>query len=143
MVRQFKTAIAFKDFDSQIVMSIYIDSTMAAELSMQLMLLRERLVSSIELKFDNATIFLKASENNLSKCSLFNAKEKIFKANISINTLEYFMYFLLKYYRDGIAEVQHLDLDFEYNDDKEITLTVIAKNHIVHSKEAMNKLLDK
>ena len=48
------------------------------------------------------------------------------KAAISMNELEYVLYYLLRFYRDDIASAEHIDIDFDFDKGVEVTLVLIA-----------------
>jgi hypothetical protein len=135
-----KSIVLLKNFGTQLVIDITIDLPVAIELCAQLSILREDIIEVIEIKFDNFRILLKKTSSDVSKCNLCDFKDGVFKGEISMNMLEYFLFFLLKYYKDGIAEAQHIDLDFVY-DDTEVTLTINVKNYLMHSQAQINKFL--
>ncbi|MDX2048320.1 MAG: hypothetical protein SFU87_16135 [Chitinophagaceae bacterium] len=131
-----------KDFGIQKVITFWVDPNLSKEMVILLLLLRERLVNSLDLIFDNFSIYLKQNNNeNKSVCNLFNNNKKIFKGAISINSLEFAISYLLKYYRDEMAEVEHIDLDFDY--EKNTIVTLIIKTNLFKdiSSDEMNKLL--
>ncbi len=43
------------------------------------------------------------------------------------NAVQLIIRYLLKYYRDGFAEVDHIDLDFKYQDQREFTIVFKAE----------------
>jgi hypothetical protein len=130
-----------KDFGQQKTISIFVGDAESQQLALLLLLLREKLVDTIEIMLDNFVVYLKLNDENRSICSLFNLTKKSFKGSISMNTLEYAIYFLLKYFRDEMAPVEHIDLDFEYDNDSIITLVIKVHAYNEISQEEMNKLL--
>jgi hypothetical protein len=47
----------------------------------------------------------------------------------AINELEYSLYYLLKIYRDGFAETEHIDIIFASSDNVEVMLTVSCEDY--------------
>jgi hypothetical protein len=139
--KQLNTEVAFADYDEQIVLSIRVGIDLSKEISLLLVLLREDLEDGLELKFENYTLFIKKSPDNTSKCLSINRKKGVFKGLLSMNALEYLLYFLLKYYRDGSAESEHIDIDFELTDNSILTLTVKAEENRYYSSEEMKRML--
>jgi hypothetical protein len=135
------TEAKVKDYGSEIGIELPIDSSIASVLYINLAILHEDLLETVGLKFQNIQIFLKKSQNTASTVQTFVPGKGILKASISTNMLEYAMRYLLLYCRDGIGEAEHIDLDFEFND-VEVTITVKAKNHIIHSGEAIRNMFD-
>jgi hypothetical protein len=135
-----KSIVILKNFGTQLTIDTTLDLTVVAELCALLSILREDIVDVIEIQFKNFKIILKKTSKDFSKCNLCDFKGGIFKGEISMSMLEYLLFFLLKYYKDGIAEAQHIDLDFAY-EQTEVTLTINAKNYILHSPEQIKKLL--
>lgn len=130
------------DFDLQKAISVSVNSNSLQDLLIPLIILRESLVDIIEIALNNFSILLKHNrEDNISVCSSFSVDNRNFKASISTNSLEFGIYYLLKYYRDTAAEMDHIDLDFEYINDSVITLVIKANESKEISPSEMNKLL--
>jgi hypothetical protein len=131
-----------KDYGQQKAVNLSLSSSESDRLVLLLLLLRERLADSIEIALDNFSIYLKCTDNGIvSKCTLFDPNKKCFKGSINMDSLEYAIYFLLEYFRDGLAETDHIDLDFEYDKASEVTLVIKVDSHKTISEEEMNKLL--
>ena len=58
-----------------------------------------------------------------------------------MNSLEYAIYYLLKYFRDEIGEAKHIDLDFDYRKESIITLTIKADLFKEYSSKELNDIL--
>ena len=133
--------IDFKDFNQQKTFKIKVDESTSQELTMILLLLREDLAKSVEIKFNNFNFYISLlKKSNLSLYDKLDERNKIFKCQISLNSLEYLLYFLLKYYRDRIGESNHVDIDF-LQGKEECTLTVECEKFKEYSPEEINKLL--
>jgi hypothetical protein len=115
--------IEYKDFCAQKVIQIQLNSTNSKELCMMFLLLKEKLVRLIELKFNEFNIYLQIQKGNQSEYDLFNKAQDILKGRIAPNDLDYILSFLLKYYRDEVGEADHIDVDFKNTVGEEITLT--------------------
>ena len=130
-----------KDFDFQKTISFSLNYLQVKDTCLLAILLNEKLIDTLEICLDNISIFLQLSKDNESIYSLYNINKKVFKAMISKNSLEYMIHFFLKYYRDEIAEAEHIDIDFESKDKDLVTLTIKVESFKEYSSEEMNKLL--
>lgn len=133
--------ILIADFDSQIQLKLAVNYSVCKELIPGLFLLRENLLPVLNLDFNNFTLLLCLNDRNESVCTMYDSKNKKAKMAISMNALEYFLYFLLKFYRDRSAESEHIDIDFNYEKNTDLTLTIQADIYTDLSPEAMNKLM--
>jgi hypothetical protein len=123
---QFSSIVTIKEFQEQKVLKINASSfSIAKDLIISLILLNENLIDLAALHFTNCSIYLKLNEK-ISSCNSFNSKA--IKLTISKNSLEFFMFYLLKYYRDDISEVSHIDIDFLFNDKEAVTWTIEIDN---------------
>ncbi len=131
-----------EDFGLQKSITLLVNTAQSKELVIPLLLLREGLVDSLELILDNLSICLKLdNKGNRSLCGFFNIPKKTFRATISMNSLEFAIFYLLKYIRDEIGEVDHIDLDFEYENERIVTIIIKVDSYKEISAEEMNKLL--
>jgi hypothetical protein len=131
-----------RDYGIQKAVVLTFNCLTAKDMIILFMLLKEDLVDSIEILLDNFSLYLrKSNKDNKSVCSIFNIQKKTIKASISFNSLEFVIFFLLKYYRDEMGEVEHIDLDFEFNKDEIVTLTIKVDSFKGISAEEMNRLL--
>jgi hypothetical protein len=112
--------------DQRTIELLLTESKEVKDLSLLLVLLRESLEESIEIKLENFSLTFTMSDKNKSYCSLFDEMKKIARLSISKNNLGYLLFYLLKYYRDGIAESEHIDLDFQQEN---FLLTLTIKLH--------------
>jgi hypothetical protein len=129
------------EYETQKCVTLTVEAGSAKELALAFTLLREKLVSSLEILFDNCSLYLKLNKDpKVSVCTSYSKSH--IKAAISINALGYGLFYLLKYYRDGIGEAEHIDIDFGFNQHTEVTLTIKTEVYKEISAEEMNKLLD-
>jgi hypothetical protein len=99
---------------------IFNDNTWAVELKLddrlvnilipELSLLAYDLSPALEILSNNngEKLFVTISKNSISK---FKRDGSINRVTLSINDIETLMAFVLRYFRDGIAAVKHLDID--------------------------------
>ncbi|MBK7635507.1 MAG: hypothetical protein IPJ13_15450 [Saprospiraceae bacterium] len=106
---------------------------------MALQLLKENLVEVIDIRFENFSIVLKISGDNYSYSESMN--KNVFKGLISIHNLEYILQYILKFYRDDIAEVEHIDIDFLSSNGKEYTWTIFCNEYIEYTEEEIRRML--
>lgn len=139
MRREISAKTRYKDFDSQKSLTVYLDYSLSKELSLNLMTLYQGLVSELEIEISNYSILLKLNNKKQSRCLSFNDKRA--ELSISRDSLELMINFLLKYYRDNIGEVKHIDLDFEISSQVEFTLTIELDKFKMISNKEMKKLL--
>ena len=136
-----KAGICFFEYDSQKVLKLQVDLDSVQEVLLELILLSESLKNVAELKFAGYTLYLSKSYEAGSKCNQIDQKKKTAKFSISDNLLETAIHFLLKYYRDKIGEVDHIDLDFCYLGDQLVTLAICAPNANIISPEQLDNIL--
>lgn len=129
--------------DQQKVIKINFDRASCQEICLMLCLLREKLVNTIELKFNNFSLFLGIQNGNQSFYSILDLQKGTFKAAISLNSLEYALYFLLKYYRDGVGEADHIDIDFQNRGGDECTLIFKCDEFTEYTSEEIVKKINK
>lgn len=140
-MNKIQTNVVVKEFDEQVVLTIKVNSLSARDLCLQLLLLREKLIESLELSFQNFLIVVSLSINENS-CKKLNIHQKVGTFSISVKTLEYWIYFLLKYYRDGKAEARHIDVDFVSSNGVEITITSQVDEYFEYADGEYKKMLD-
>jgi|GEM_PF-2128394 len=137
---QLQASIHEEKLEPSIVISVNGDTV--RDISLLFILLKEELTESIELILNNITLYLSINKDTVySSCSYFDVKKKKFKGLISMNMLKYMVLFLLKYYRDEVDEVDHIDLDFQYGNDREVTLTLKLDSFSAMSVDEANKLI--
>jgi hypothetical protein len=131
------------EYAAQKTIRLLVNASNIKELSMPLVLLKERLADALEISCDGFTFYLRMDlKRNESICTLFDIRKEMFKGSISAVSLEFLLFFLLKYYRDDTAGVDHIDLDFKYEKNVVVTLTVQVENATSISADEVNKLLN-
>ena len=130
-------------FENQIPLEIVIDEFLCKELICGLLLIRECLDDVLHLKFSNFSFFLKLGTGSGSTTTLISLKDEVFKGLISMNNLEYALYYLLKYYRDGIGEADHIDIDIDFIglDKQEVTITLTVNNYKDYTSKQAREML--
>jgi len=116
--------ITFRRFDTDFQLKLGVDLNNCTALCMGFFLLKEGLSNSLRMQFNNYLLVLTKTSDKYSSFENLSSIEKVFKGVISINELEYLLYYLLKIYRDGFAETEHIDIIFASSDNVEIMLTV-------------------
>lgn len=120
------------DFESQFVCAIKVNHTLVGKIIPDLFLLKEGLVETLSVKLVDCVLFLQKSKDIESRCTEMNLDAMKFRLFISNNTLEYLLFYLLKYYRDFQAESEHIDIDFQ-NEMKEFTLTIHSEMYLEYA----------
>jgi hypothetical protein len=128
-----------REFSDQIQVKIKVDHSDCPLLISSLLLAREKLQEVLILQFGNCIFSLKLSSSKSSVCVKYS-KEKI-ELLISNNSIGYIISYLLRFFRDSVAPSEHIDIDFEYLENKEFTLTIETDNFVLHDQETMNKFL--
>jgi len=139
--KKVKTEARIRKFEEQIVIEIKLSDEVVSDLSMMLMLLREDLVNSLDIQFSNLNARFTNRKGNFSVVRTIELEEKRVECEISRNGIDYILFFLLKYYRDGLGEAQHIDLDFKMNNSSICTFTFICDKFIEITGEELRKLL--
>jgi hypothetical protein len=100
-------------YPGQVAIEILIDSVSLQEWCLGLCLLKEGLMESFAVREASGTrgIEINIVPQDKNDPSLLLGLSKTIRAGVTLNSLEYVQYFFLKYYRDGVAEVDHLDLE--------------------------------
>lgn len=136
------TEIKINLLKGQTQIKFKLDHLVSLEMTIALVILKEGLVNSIGLKFDNFLLILKPSQDNYSYFESLELKSSIFKGKISNVSIEYILYFILKYYRDGIADTEHVDVDFINSIGNELTLTINCDDYQEHTNDEIRRLLE-
>lgn len=134
--------ISISEFEGLVQLKISCDQEIGSELCMILFLLKEGLTDTINVQFKNFSIILKLSDDRYSYFESVNLKEKMFNGRISIDTIEYILYYILKSYRDGIAEAEHIDVYFSDANRERFVFTLSYERFHEHSSDEVKKLLD-
>jgi hypothetical protein len=133
--------VSIENFSNQRQVKIIIDQDSNSQLFMSLSLLNEGLSDQIEIKFLNFIIIFEISSNNECYYDSPLFKKGILKGKISRNEMEYILNYLLKYFRDGYGQAEHIDVDFMDAKDSECTLTFYCDDFKLYSEEEMRKML--
>ncbi|MFT3748126.1 MAG: hypothetical protein QM768_07405 [Agriterribacter sp.] len=135
------TKISLKDFGDQLQFKLALNQEISIAICLEFLLLKENLINSVGLNFKNSFIILKLSKDQYSYCDKTDFGRGLLKGQISINNLDYILHYILKYYRDGIAETEHIDIDFLNDNGKELTLTISFERYHEYSAEEIRKIL--
>jgi hypothetical protein len=92
----------------------------------ELCLLREGLTERLVLTDRNRRLSVAAGA--VSKLGRFKSSEDDFAVSLSAVQLELVCTFLLKYYRDGEAEVDHIDVELDSDEGCGVALVIKAEN---------------
>ncbi|OOG16347.1 hypothetical protein BWD42_21670 [Sphingobacterium sp. CZ-UAM] len=120
--------ITVKQFGTDFQLKFSVDLNTCTALCMGFFLLKEGLSNSLSVQFGNYLLILKLAQGKYSSFDSLNSIQKVFKGKIAINELEYLLYYLLKIYRDGFAEIEHIDISFA-SDNAEVVLTVSCEDY--------------
>jgi hypothetical protein len=118
-----------------------IEREIGIELCMALLLLKESLSDAIELKFQNFSLIFRLSGNQYSYCESIDVQKSVFKGRIALNAVDYVMHYILKFYRDEIAEAEHIDLAFESDKGLECTWIIKCKRYRELSADEVKRIL--
>lgn len=133
--------ITFKQFGTDFQLKFNIDLNSCTTLCMGFFLLKEELLNSLSIQFSNYLLILKLTPGKYSSFENLNSIQKVFKGNIAMNELEYLLFYLLKIYRDGFAETEHIDISFASSDNAEVMLTVSCEDYLEFSEEQVKNML--
>ena len=126
---------------------IKLDLTESVQMVLPLMLLRDKHVENIKFIFENLDLSLRQIQDKVSSCSEVDFDSGIFTANIATNALDYWISFLLRYYRDGKPNCfhkeyeDHIDLEFDCLSDTTVDIVVMIAGNIVHPSDEALKIL--
>ena len=120
--------VSVLDFEEQVQLEFSINQKSGIEFLLGLILLKEGLIDLTEAKFKNFDLMLKLSNHKYSNVEFVSLSKNLLKANISLSNLEYIEHYILKFLRDGQAETEHIDVDFEHSK-KEYTLKITCKTY--------------
>lgn len=133
--------ITLKNFGNQWQLKLLLDQKVAVQLCMALVLLRERLTNVLGLKFSNFLMVLKPSQDRYSYSNSESPQNGTFNGEISTDSIDYILHYVLKYYRDGFAEAEHIDIEFSGSNGREFTLTINCSSHTEYSADDIKKML--
>lgn len=139
--KEISARTAYGDFGSQKALTIYLDGLLSQEMCLAIMLLYRGLTESLEIKVDGFTILFRLGVEKHSYCTSLEEKERRAEVLIAPNAAGLIVNFLLRYYRDGIGEAEHIDVDFRISKEEEFTVTFEVDKFRVASPEEMGELL--
>jgi hypothetical protein len=117
----------YADFGSQIALHVLLNEASSKELCLVLILLKDRLVDGLDLIFEAFSLRLVMGEETRSYCQNLQPEHQDAEILIAPKAVQLRIRYLLKYHRDGFAEVDHVDIDFDYQDQREFTITFKAE----------------
>lgn len=133
--------ISQMSYEDQLQLKTMLNQGKEVELILGLSLLKEELSNVISFKFINFSFILKLSKEKYSTWDSLDYKNSVFKGKLSVNAIDYILHYLLKFYSNGFADAEHIDIDFFNEDKKEITLTINCNNYYEYSEDAIKKML--
>jgi hypothetical protein len=106
-----------------------------------LTLLKENLVQSVVFVTSDGSKKLEITQSASIGHAVAREKNGVITVELSVNQVEYIQAFFLKYFRDGVAEVDHLDLDvFHGSEETYFTIFVAKAAPALSPNEAKKKL---
>lgn len=130
-------------YQGQTVLSIEIGRESVAEWCLGLCLLKEGLISILLVQEVEARGMLEVQLGTQRTRSLASLDPSASKMSLTHNDLDYILHFFLKYFRDGVADVDHIDLDVvSDSDSQQSTIKFQVRDSIgpVSAKEAKKRL---
>lgn len=122
-------------YEQHTSLKIDVDSFLCRELICGLSLLREKLDTSLKLRYRDlsVTLIMKKSGERYNRYVQENSKE--LKLECSEDTVNYVLYFFLRFFRDGYPEVDHIDLSFADDNAEEFDVVIMyaeQKSSLIH-----------
>ncbi|MCC6745759.1 MAG: hypothetical protein IT175_18000 [Acidobacteria bacterium] len=127
----------------QTVLRIELEREAVAEWCLGLCLLKEGLISILLVQEVAARGMLEVQLGTQRTRSLASLDPSASKVSLTQNDLDYIQHFFLKYFRDGVADVDHIDLDVVSDtDSQQSTITFKVPDSIgpVSAEEARKRL---
>lgn len=137
--------IKLVDHSDQIVLNVQFENKAISDWSLALCLLKEGLISALLVSDEDAKHkleieIIKPAINRVKAHAIFESA--ITRLKITANDLDYLLHFFLKYYRDDLAEVDHIDLEVLTASGKDASITFkVAKAMTPLSVEEAKKRL--
>lgn len=131
----------YADYGNQKVLKIHLNDLISKEMCLIMMLLYRGLIDFVNIQLEGFYISLTLGTEKQSRCLDLQVKEKRVELSVAPNAVGLILNFLLKYYRDGISEAEHIDIDFKYSDEAEFTLTLTMEKFKMLSQKEMENLL--
>lgn len=126
--------------DHQAIIYVAIPFVCLSEWLLGLMLLKEKLINTLIIRSTVAPCSIKLYLDSGTNVVLITDRNSV-QLQLSQMTLDYLIHYFLKYYRDGIAEVDHIDIEAEMEgEDAYITFTADAARPPVDASEARRRL---
>ena len=129
--------VAVESIDGQHIVNVLIPPLCVTHWCLCLQLLHDQLVESCVLIPPDANVKLEVRTAKTSGYIAGMGKNVIC---LSPTALDYLRCFFLKYFRDGFAEVDHVDIDDEKNDGGYLTFSVLESSPPVSSDEVRKRL---
>lgn len=123
--------------DGQNVVDVLVPPSCVSHWCLSLQLLHDHLTDSCVFLLPNAKGKLEIQRATTSTHRTGNGTHLIC---LSANALDYLRCFFLKYFRDGFAEVDHVDIDDQERDGGYLTFSVLASSPPVSSEGARQRL---
>jgi hypothetical protein len=138
--------IKLNRYPTQIGLNVFVHEEALQELCLALCLLAEGLISLLvvgDLRREKILNLSLRGEPDNSKARIsFNADTSL--VELTPTGLKYMQHFFLKYYRDGVAEVDHIDIEAietgAENSDAYLTMRVGSSKPSVSPEEAKQRL---
>jgi hypothetical protein len=112
--------------DGSSALALIIGRSVLDRFLLELCLLREGLAERLVLTDRNKRLSVAAGA--VSKFGKFKSSEDDFAVCLSAVQLELVCTFLLKYHRDGEAEVDHIDVELDSDEGRVVALVIKAEN---------------
>lgn len=115
---QLPVQLNLQEYDRQTVLRVSFDRSAVKEWCLCLGLLNEQLIESLTVsdlggKFKLELRILSEPSQEQSVAEVGSTKTSV---QLTSSDLEYTYYFFMRYYRDGVAEVDHIDLQIQLHD---------------------------
>jgi len=130
----------------QTVLNIELETKDILDWCLALCLLKENLIDALLVQGENTRAKLEIQVSGVTKGrvrSRASFDSETTRLDITMTDLDYLLHFFLKYYRDGVAEVDHLDLELapeKAGQDACITFKVPESVQPVSPEEAKRRL---
>lgn len=123
----FDVPLTVKTISGQTILDVDLNEIDLPGWCLALCLLKEALTEKIALTGRKKLTITQASAKQLSGRAILNITSEPMELAISPTELDYWLSFFLKYYRDGQAEVDHLDVEAELLPQRKETAYVILR----------------
>jgi hypothetical protein len=144
---ELQARIDVKDTSDHMVVKIDFGMNPCTEWCLGLCLLKEKLIDSLIITFPSDSFemeLIRDDELWHYNVAQANYVENMLLVYLSLHLLEYWVHFFLQYYRDGVAEVDHIDVEMDprHGDGRGVFLTFQVSNFLppVSAEEARRKL---